>query len=382
MADEREVKLVSLAHARPGLTRAQAVREVGLSSGRAVDLVARLDALRLLAERPAEGSGRRGRPTTELVAHPDGPLVAAVSLRHDLWQACVAELGGAIVAEASGEHDAAQEPTLRAMAGALRGFRRRFGPRIAAVVVAAPGVIRGGVVLQASNLGWRDVDLRPLWPRPAVPVVAGNDATFAGWAERIRGAARGYASALHLHVDSGLGGVNLAADSPAPIDTDLAGEFGHMPFGNPRLACECGASGCWDLMVDGRALARELGAAEPRDPARYLTSRLADPAARRALGALARALGRGAAGLVNALDPAVVTLGGSAAELLATRPDAFRRAYLGGLMAFRRDAPVPVVPAALGDDGSLIGAVEVGFARVLTRSGVDAWRGRCGGAGV
>jgi predicted NBD/HSP70 family sugar kinase len=205
---------------------------------------------------------------------------------------------------------------------------------------------------------------------------------FAGWAERSRGAARGFASVLHLHVDSGLGGVYLVADSPAPIDTDLGGEFGHMPFGDPRLACGCGAHGCWDLMVDGRALARELGAREPRDPARYLTARLVDPTARRALGVLARALGRGAAGLVNALDPQVVSLGGSAAELLATRPDAFERAYSAGLMAFRRAAPVPVVSAALGADGPLVGAVEVGFARVLTRSGLDAWRARSAWPGV
>jgi len=382
MTDPRELELVSLAHGRPGLTRAEAVRAVGLSSGRAVDVLGRLDTARLIAERPAAASGRRGRPTTELVAHADGPLVAAVLLRHDSWQARVAELGGAVVAEAADEHDAATEPTLRAMAEALRRFRRRFGARIAAVAVAAPGVVRGGVLLQASNLRWRNVDLRPLWPRPAVPVVAGNDATFAGWAERTRGAARGYASALHLHVDSGLGGVYLAADAPAPVDTDLGGEFGHMPFGDPRLACECGARGCWDLMVDGRALARELGAREPRDPARYLTRRLADPAARRALGVLARALGRGAAGLVNALDPGVVTLGGSAAELLAARADAFEGAYLGGLMAFRRADPVPVVPATLGDTGTLVGAVEVGFARVLTRSGLDAWRTRSGRVGV
>jgi len=216
MTDPRELELVSLAHGRPGLTRAEAVRAVGLSSGRAVDVLGRLDTARLIAERPAAASGRRGRPTTELVAHADGPLVAAVLLRHDSWQARVAELGGAVVAEVADEHDAAVEPTLRAMAEALRRFRRRFGARIAAVAVAAPGVVRGGVLLQASNLRWRNVDLRPLWPRPAVPVVAGNDATFAGWAERTRGAARGYASALHLHVDSGLGGVYLAADAPAP----------------------------------------------------------------------------------------------------------------------------------------------------------------------
>jgi predicted NBD/HSP70 family sugar kinase len=245
-----------------------------------------------------------------------------------------------------------------------------------------PGVVRAGIVVQASNLGWRDVDLRTVWARPAagVPVLVGNDATFAGWAESRRGAAAGAGGVLHLHVDSGLGGVHLARDAQPPGDTDLAGEFGHMPFGDPRLVCECGARGCWDLMVDGRALARALGAPAPRDPAAYLLamSGRADARTRRALARLAAALGRGAAGLVNALDPQLVTLGGSAAVLLEVMPEAVQSAYVGGLMAFRRASPVPLVPAALGPDGPLVGAVEVAFARVLAPEGLAAWATRSG----
>jgi predicted NBD/HSP70 family sugar kinase len=383
---DRELDLLAIVHARPGITRADAMRTVGVSSGRAVDLVTRLEAASLVAERPAGASGRRGRPSTELVAHPKGPLVVALSLRHDGWRACVATLGGGVVATVEAEHDAMPEATVRAMALALRRLRLRYGTRVRAVSIAVPAVVRGGVVLQASNLGWRDVDLRRLWPRPHpdVPVVVGNDASFAGWAEHTRGAARGYASALHLHVDSGLGGVHLVGDAPPPGDTDLGGEFGHMPFGNPALVCECGAHGCWDLMVDGRALARELGRPAPRDPAAHLRRHTAssDQRVRRALETITRALGVGTAGLVNALDPHVVTYGGTAADLLAECPAELDAAYRAGLMAFRRTAPPPVKVAALGSGGPLIGAVEVGFARVLTRAGLAGWLRRSHPSGV
>jgi predicted NBD/HSP70 family sugar kinase len=372
-----EQELLALAHARPGITRADAMRTLGLGSGRGVELVGRLESARLISERRAEPAGRRGRPTAQLVPHLDGPLVVAVSVQHDTWRVRVAALGGTVLAESHGT-----DPSLEMIAIEVRRQRRRFGSRIRAVAISVPGVVRAGVVVQASNLGWREVDLRVLWPRPGVgvAVLVGNDASFAGWAESRRGAAVGVGGVLHLHVDSGLGGVHLTRDAPPPGDTDLAGEFGHMPFGDARLLCECGAHGCWDLMVDGRALARALGEPAPRDPAAYLlaASRRGDARTRRALGRVAGALGRGTAGLVNALDPQLVTFGGSAAVLLEVAPEAVRSAYLDGLMAFRRPSPVPLVAARLGPDGPLIGAVEVAFARVLAPEGLSAWTGRSG----
>src|SRR5664279_22542 len=122
-------------------------------------------------------------------------------------------------------------------------------------------------------------------------------------------------------------------------------------------------------------LARALSAAPPRNPAAYLRDTIAsgDAASRQAVAAVATALGRGVAGLVNALDPHVVTLGGSAADQLAAAPEALHAAYLNGLMTFRRQSPVPLVAAALGSDGPLIGAVETAFAHLLTPAAVAAW---------
>src|SRR6266536_839908 len=65
----------------PGITRAELARRAGLSSGSATDIAARLRELSLLQEAPAPVTGR-GRPTTVLGAHPDGPLALAVELRY------------------------------------------------------------------------------------------------------------------------------------------------------------------------------------------------------------------------------------------------------------------------------------------------------------
>jgi predicted NBD/HSP70 family sugar kinase len=87
----------------------------------------------------------------------------------------------------------------------------------------------------------------------------------------------------------------------------------------------------------------------------------------------ATALAAGIAGLVNAHDPDVVTLGGLAAPLHATAPAEFRAAYTDGLMAFRRPHPPPVLPAAHGEDGALHGATAVGLDHTSGEAALAQW---------
>jgi predicted NBD/HSP70 family sugar kinase len=126
-------------------------------------------------------------------------------------------------------------------------------------------------------------------------------------------------------------------------------------------------------------MARHLGAPPPRDPRSYAAATLerapTDPAAARALQQCARALGAGAAGLVNALDPDLVTLGGLAAQLHTASPEPMIHAYRAGLMSFRRQAPPPLRPAELGSDGPLTGAAEVGLDHLLTAQSLAEWAG-------
>ncbi len=235
-----------------------------------------------------------------------------------------------------------------------------------------PGTIRGTTVAQAVNLRWRDVDLGGLAGAggPRLPITVGNDASLAGVAEALRGASQGVDVALHLTVEVGLGGILLVDGRPVLGATGAGGEFGHMPFGDPALRCACGAYGCWDLAVDGRAMARHLGRPAPADPRSFAertlhAARDGEPAATAAVRAAATALGRGVGALVNALDPAMVTLGGLGADLLDVAPRPLNEAVRRGVMAFRRDALPPVVPAALGDRGPAIGAAESALAEVL-----------------
>jgi predicted NBD/HSP70 family sugar kinase len=359
----RELSLLRAAHAHPGLTRAAAARMLNISTGAATEIVTRLTAAELLGERPAPPTGARGRPTRELTAHPAGPLVLACAISNEHWRLDVVQLGGESIATASEDHGGAQpEPVLAAIGAAVARMRRRFGRRVRALGISAPGTIRDGHLLDAVNLGWQSVDLGEIWPT-AEPRVIGNDATLAAVAESRRGAIREARLAVHVHIDAGLGGAVIAEGRVLAGAHGNAGEFGHMPFGDPAARCPCGARGCWGPTVDGSELARLLHAPPPREPVTFaravITRARSGPNPEsQALDAVAANLGRGIAGLVNAFDPDVVTLGGLADPILASAPGPLLATYQQGLMSYRRDCAPPVLPATVGDDAPLIGAGE------------------------
>jgi predicted NBD/HSP70 family sugar kinase len=374
-------QLIGVVRAEPGITRAIAAQRLGIGSGGATELVARMRHARLLDETPAPAQGR-GRPTTVLGPHADGPLVLAADLRAADWRLALAGIDGLpqVVAQAAyaGEE---LEPVLSQLSNAIGAIYRRKSKRLGAIAVSVAGTISGAKLVQFTSRGWNDVDLSVLTAkipdRAGVRLLLGNDATLAGLAEARTGAARSAATALYLIVAQGIGGTLVVNGEPLAGAHGAAGEYGHIPFGDPTLICPCGAHGCWDLTIDGRALARHRGDDPPSDPVAYVHDLVGRPkrdaATRRAFDAVAASLGRGTGGLVNLHDPEVVTLGGVAALLRAAAPDAFDDAYRDGLMDFRKNSPPPVRDAEHGEDGPLHGAVALALDHVTAAAGLADW---------
>src|SRR5262249_14848564 len=156
-------------------------------------------------------------------------------------------------------------------------------------------------------------------------------------------------------IEAGLGGAVIEDSRLVLGAAGTAGEFGHMPFGDPAQPCRCGARGCWNTAIEGAALARLLNQPPPADEVSYARkvfvaaqASLAPGAPRRAeldaVQAVARSIGAGAAGLANALDPSIITLGGLGRDLLDIAADQVHPAYLAGLMQFLRASPPPPRP--------------------------------------
>jgi len=303
----------------------------------------------------------------------------ALELRPDAWRSARVPVDGAVPAAPFHRHaSTAPDAVLGELRAAVLDAVRGCPGRVRAVSLTAAATVAGERLVQAVTLGWGEVDLAPLVAGTGLPLLVGNDATLAGVAEARDGAAAGAGTALHLLVDVGVGGSLTVGGRPLTGATGAGGEFGHLPLGDPALRCPCGAAGCWDLEVDGRALARHLGEPPPADPRAHALGVLrraaagdhrGDAAAR----AVVAALARGTAGLVNAHDPEVVTLDGLAGPLRAAAPDVFAEVFTAGLMAFRRGRPPAVRDAVHGDDGPLRGAAAVGLDAITTEGALADW---------
>ncbi|WP_203590788.1 ROK family transcriptional regulator [Streptomyces sp. SID13031] len=364
---------------QPGITRAAVAKELKLSTSSTTEVTARLRDLQLLTETPAPSQGR-GRPTTVLRPHPRGPVILAMELQQADWQSAVVSLDGVLVDQQSTRHRSRRpDAVLAVLRAGVERAKAQYGDRLLAVSLAVAGTVRENRLMQATTLGWSALDLSPVVAGTGLPLLVGNDATLSGVAEARTGAAAGAGTALHLIVEVGVGGTLILDGIPASGATGAGGEYGHMPFGDRSRSCPCGARGCWDLEIDGRALARHLGESEPDDPYGYaetLFQRLDEKPVARAVDLVTAALAAGIAGLVNAYDPEVVTLGGLAIPLRAAAPTTFATAYLEGLMTFHRVSPPAVLDSTHQETGPLRGAAALGLDHITTSTALAAWSDR------
>jgi glucokinase len=242
----------------------------------------------------------------------------------------------------------------------IAGLVRQLGGAVPAHVgVGFAGMLRGWVVVNAPNFGWRNVDLgTPLAAALGARVTLLNDLSAAAWGERMAGVARGCDDTFTVFVGTGVGSAIISAGHLVRGATQVAAEFGHLKVvaeGGRR--CGCGEDGCLEAYMGGAKLLEWMKESQLDGTIADLEQRAlgGDPRSRElydfAVGHLALAI----ANQVTVLNPRMVVLGGG---VLARCP---------GIVARVRDvvsrrsgaaarAGLEVATAALGDDSGLVGA--------------------------
>jgi predicted NBD/HSP70 family sugar kinase len=239
--------------------------------------------------------------------------------------------------------------------------------------VSVPGTVdrHHGTVGFAPNLGWRDAEFGAMLTdlaSPHVPVMVGNDADLAVFAEHSRGNARGCDDVVFLMGRTGVGAGIIVNGAPLRGHDGHAGEIGHNVVDSSGPKCHCGKRGCLETYVGDSALLSLAGRRRRHDNDALLVFAAAREGQERAVAAVrkvAASLGRAIAGLVNTLNPERVLLGGSFAEVLDVAGDDVQAA----LDNYVLDAPgetVLLCKPGLGGDSALIGAAEVAFAHLLS----------------
>jgi len=208
------------------------------------------------------------------------------------------------------------------------------------------------VVLSTHVGGWNDFDLPGHLANQLgfVPIMD-NDANAGALGEALYGAGRGYRPLFYLTLSTGIGGGLVASDTVYRGADSYAGEIGHLTVRPGGPECLCGSRGCLERMCCGLWLERDHGC-----PASEL---LRDPAfVERYVVDLALAL----KAAIMLLNPARIVIGGGIAKA-GDRLFLPLREELGRQITAWSRARIDVVPAELGDDSILWGAMALATRR-------------------
>jgi N-acetylglucosamine repressor len=205
--------------------------------------------------------------------------------------------------------------------------------------LVVPGMVdqRTGRVLNAPQLGWRDVDVRTaLADATGFDVQIENAPIACALAQMWLGERGGDAPRdfVYVTVSDGVGAGVVVNGEVVRGHNNTAGEFGHVPIDPNGPTCLCGARGCLEaytsnLATLSRYLGHEFSPTETRgllhDSGLTITDVIeraaaGDARAASALEETARHLGRGLAVIVNTLNPARIFVGGEIT-------DAWERVY-------------------------------------------------------
>jgi glucokinase len=204
------------------------------------------------------------------------------------------------------------------------------------------------VALSTHVGGWQGFALPAFLAQElGLPAVMDNDANVGALGEAVFGAGVGYSPLFYMTVSTGIGG-GLVVDGRTYRGADSwAGEVGHLTVRPEGPQCLCGARGCLERMCCGLWLEADHGR-----PAREL---LQDPDfVRRYVVDLA--LGIKAA--IMLLNPARVVIGGGISKAGEALFGPLRE-ELGRQITSWSGARIDLVPAALGDDSVLYGALAL-----------------------
>lgn len=326
-----------------------------------------------------------------MTATAEGPLVLGIDLGGTKILAGVVDARNVIVGRAK-EPTPAREGA-EALAEALRTVAReamaaaKVTPeQLSGVGIGSPGPldVEAGVIRSSPNLDVHDFSLKDVLESAfGKPVAVQNDVRAGGYGEYHLGAGRGYNDVLAAFVGTGIGGCLIRDGKIVTGATGNAGEIGHIlvKAGGPK--CGCGQRGCLEAVASRTAITRRIhkaikkGASTPlshvvknsrsRLKSKELSAayRSGDPVAVHELERAARYLGLALGGLINALGPEIIILGGGVCEAIG-QPfvDLVRTAARAQAMA-DPDRVVRIELSELGDDSGLLGAALIARERFV-----------------
>ena len=240
---------------------------------------------------------------------------------------------------------------------------------IAGVGVGFPGMMKNGRVIHSPNILLDDCPIQSiLSDQMGVSVVVKNDGDLAAFAEHEMGAGVGTKDMIMLTIGTGVGG-GIIINNEIYQGRGGAGELGHIlcvPHGKP---CNCGRSGCAEKYVSLSALSELITEKMAKYPETSIDTtqglravdilnayRLGDTCAVEILTEYVETLSNVVLSYCNIFRPDAIIIGGGltyASEIINMVEKRCAEQHYG----YEGSPTVKVLPAKLGNDAGMLGAV-------------------------
>lgn len=236
-------------------------------------------------------------------------------------------------------------------------------------------ITHDGVLQNLPNLrGLEGMNLKAgLSSQFDLPVGLENDATAAAIGENWLGASKDVRDSIMITLGTGVGGGIIINNEPLRGADGTAGKLGHIcvePDGHP---CGCGSHGCIEQYASATAIVRmanewgvevatsldvyKLATGSPPDGSPEMLTLPNKQKARAVFAKMGRYLGITLGGLVNALNPEMIVIGGGAAAAWDAFVDHLNRELK--YRAFDEPAErVQIVRGQLGDNAGILGVAH------------------------
>jgi predicted NBD/HSP70 family sugar kinase len=326
--------VLNLVREHQPISRADLARRMRVGRGMVTSLVSELLTDGSIFEGTTADAPRGRRPMMLYVRTHDR-LAVAIDVRFSKTYLMLSDFSGAPIALET--FDTVVEPAALVTVLARRIARllkaHRAAGKCNGIGLVVPGMVdqHTGRVLNAPQLGWRDVDVRDsLAKATGFPVQIENAPIACALAQMWLGERNGDAPRdfVYVTISDGVGAGVVVNGEVMRGHDNSAGEFGHVALDPHGPECLCGSHGCFEAYTSNLAtLSRYLGQDFSPTTARRLLhesgitiadvlarANEGDPKARRALAETGRFLGRGLAVIVNTLNPAQIFVGGEITE--------------------------------------------------------------------
>ena len=244
---------------RTMMSRADISRHTGLSRMAVSQITQELIDEQFIREAGQQRASGRGRRGTLLSIDSDRHCVIAIDLSQPYL------IKGAVMslkAQSLDHMEIALDDTTELDPGIVTEFCRALLAKakvpVLGVGISVPGIVEtGGRVLNASNLGWTDLDLGQMMSQElGVSVRLDNDANCALTAERCFG--ERFSSGFFVQITRGVGAATIIDDAVVLGSNMAAGEIGHVCVKSDGPQCVCGKRGCLETMISVNALRRRI----------------------------------------------------------------------------------------------------------------------------